>query len=92
LVNGSNRFVRSLRVIADVTLVRSNFFHFFGVQVSRKTVSEHRISINSEGLALQDITLAGGIRLNYNGFKAKSLNVFFFTINVLQKYTEHHWG
>ena len=27
LVNGSNRFVRRLRVNADVTLVRSNFFH-----------------------------------------------------------------
>jgi len=36
------------RVIADVTLVRSNFFHFLGVRVratlklGRKTVSEHR--------------------------------------------------
>jgi hypothetical protein len=43
-------------------------------------VSEHRLvilSINSEGLALQDIILGGGIRLNYNVFKAKSLNAIF---------------
>jgi hypothetical protein len=33
LVNGSNRFVRRLRVISDVSLVRSNDFHFVCVQV-----------------------------------------------------------
>jgi hypothetical protein len=34
----------------------------------------------------------GGIRLNYNGFKAKSLFSVVLAINVLQKYPAHHWG
>jgi hypothetical protein len=59
-------------------------------------VSGHRliinISINSEGLALEDILLVGGIRLNYNGLKAKSLNAVVLAIKVLQKYPAHHWG
>jgi hypothetical protein len=52
LLNGSNRLVRRWRVIADVTLVRSNFYHFSCAQVVRatlklvrKTVSEHRLVI-----------------------------------------------
>jgi len=51
LVNGSNHFVRRLRVIADVTLVRSTFIPFFCLQVrttlklGEKTVSEHRLVI-----------------------------------------------
>ncbi len=51
------------------------------------------ISIKSEGLALQDITLVGGIRLNNNGFNAKSRNSVVLAINnVLQKYHVHQWG
>ena len=50
------------------------------------------VSINSEGLALQDIPLVGGIRLNYNRFRAKSLNVIMLAMKVLQKYPAHHWG
>jgi len=51
-----------------------------------------RISIKSEGFVLQAIPLLGGIRLNYNGFNAKSLNLVVLAINVLQKYPAHHWG
>ncbi len=59
LLNGSNRFVLRWRVIADVTLVRSNFFHFSCVLICatlklvRKTVSEHRLVMyqsNQKGL------------------------------------------
>ena len=72
------------------------FIHFSCVEVcatlklGRNTVSEH--GLESEGLALQDIKLVGGIRLNYNGFNAKSLNSVVLAINVLQKYPAHHWG
>ena len=71
------------------------FIHFSCIQVratlklGRNTVSEHRLEL--EGLALQDITLVRGIRLNYNGFNAKTLNAVVLAI-VLHKYPAHHWG
>ena len=45
-----------------------------------------------KGLALQDITLVGCVRMNYNGFHAKLLNLVVLTITLLQKYPVHHWG
>jgi len=66
-----------MRVIADVTLVPSNFYSLFLCTSTRHlkfgqedcvgTQTCHNISIKSEGLALQDVTLVGGIRLNYLG-------------------------
>jgi hypothetical protein len=50
------------------------------------------IVIKSKGLALQDMTLVGCVRLNYNGFHAKSLNSVVLAITLLQKYPVHQWG
>ncbi len=57
-------------------------------------MSEHRrvISINSEGVALKDMTLIGGIRFNEKGLKAESLMPDVFTKNVLQKHLFHDRG
>jgi hypothetical protein len=60
------------------------------LKLDRKTVSEHRrvVSIKSEGVALKDMTLVGGIRfLIKKGLKAKSLMPDVFTKNVLHKST-----
>ncbi len=50
------------------------------------------ISINLEGVALKDMTLIGGIRLNYKGFKAESLMPVVFTKKVLKKYLVYKRG
>jgi hypothetical protein len=41
-----------------------------------------------EGVALKDMTLVGGIRLKYKGFKADSLMPVVFAKKVIEKYLE----
>jgi len=45
-----------------------------------------------EGVALQDMTLVGGTRLNYKWFKAKSLMSVFLAKKVLQAYLVQNRG
>jgi hypothetical protein len=52
----------------------------------------HPDGFNLEGVALKDMTLVGGIRLNYKGFKAESLMPVVFTKEVLQKYLVYNRG
>ena len=50
------------------------------------------ISIKSEGCVLNDMTLVGGIRLNYKGIKSASLMPVVFEKKVLEKYLSRNRG
>ena len=64
------------------------------VKLGRKTSSEDRgvISIKSEGAALKDLTLVGGIRPSYKSITADSLRTVISPKKVLERYPAHNRG
>ena len=59
-------------------------------QEDRVGIKACHISIKLEGVALKDMILIGGIRLNYKGFKADSLMPVVLAKKVLQTYLVHN--
>ncbi len=60
-------------------------------KLGRKTVYEHRHVIYQSNQK-ESLTLVGGIRFTYKGFKAESLMPDVFTKKVLQKHLYHNRG